>query len=71
VFGGEDGLESLRTVMQESLPRLAPGGWLIMEFGYGQDGDVSSLVTQVAGLTLVKIRNDIQDIPRTAVISRT
>jgi hypothetical protein len=53
------------------LPRLISGGWLIMEFGYGQDDYVRTLVPEYAGLTLEKIRHDLQDIPRTAVIRKS
>lgn len=71
LFGGEDGLENLRRVIEASLPRLLPGGWLIMEFGYGQDDQVAKLVPEYPGLTLTKIRHDLQDIPRTAVIRKS
>ncbi|MCM3879847.1 MAG: peptide chain release factor N(5)-glutamine methyltransferase [Vicinamibacterales bacterium] len=71
LFGGEDGLEGLRRVLEASAARLAPGGWLIMEFGCGQDDLVSALVPNYTGLTLSKIRHDLQDIPRTAVIRKS
>ena len=71
LFGGEDGLKNLRSVIEASLPRLLPGGWLIMEFGYGQDEQVATLVPEYPGLTLTKIRHDLQDIPRTAVIRKS
>lgn len=71
LFGGEDGLDGLRRVLGESAIRLVPGGWLIMEFGYGQDDHVSALVAEYPELQLVAIRHDLQDIPRTAVIRRT
>ena len=50
--------------------RLTPDGWLIMEFGCGQDTDVTSLVDGVTGIDVVKIRHDLQDIPRTMVCRR-
>lgn len=67
VFGGEDGLEGLRSVLEGAMSHLAPGGWLVMEFGCGQDDCVADLVSGVDGLDLVKIRHDLQDIPRTVV----
>ena len=33
--------EGLRRVFEDAVPRLAPNGWLIVEFGYGQDDAVS------------------------------
>jgi release factor glutamine methyltransferase len=71
LFGGEDGLESLQRLLEGSAPRLVPGGWLIMEFGYGQDEQVAMLVPRYAGLVLSKIRHDLQDIPRTAIIRKS
>ena len=67
VFGGDDGLEGLRRVLEDSASRLVPGGWLIVEFGYGQDDAVAELVKASPALSLVKIRGDLQDIPRTVV----
>jgi release factor glutamine methyltransferase len=60
-------MEGLRRVLEDSPPRLVPGGWLIVEFGYGQDDAVAALVNASAALSLVKIRGDLQDIPRTVV----
>ena len=71
LFGGEDGLAGLRSVLDASASKLAPGGWLVMEFGCGQDDCVTDLVRSASGLDLVKIRHDMQDIPRTVVCRRT
>ena len=70
VFGGEDGLEGLRRVFEDAIPRLTPGAWLIVEFGYGQEEAVRSLVEELPALSLVSIRGDLQDIPRTAVVQK-
>jgi release factor glutamine methyltransferase len=70
LFGGEDGLDGLRSVLEGAAAKLAPGGWLVMEFGCGQDDCVTNLVAGVTGLHLVKIRHDLQDIPRTLVCQR-
>ena len=67
LFGGEDGLDGLRSVLEGAAAKLSPGGWLVMEFGCGQDDCVTDLVTGVDGLDLVKIRHDLQDIPRTVI----
>jgi release factor glutamine methyltransferase len=67
VFAGEDGLDGLRAVLNAASDRLAPDGWLVMEFGCGQDAGVTSLVSGVSGIDVVKIRHDLQDIPRTLV----
>lgn len=70
IFGGHDGLEGLRRVLEDSVARLKPEGWLIVEFGCGQDDAVTSLVQALPALSLVKIRGDLQQIPRTAVMRK-
>ena len=70
VFGGEDGLDGLRSVVEGAVQRLKTGGWLVMEFGCGQDDCVTELVKGVDGIDVVKIRHDLQDIPRTVVCRR-
>ena len=70
VFSGEDGLDGLRSVLEGAAATLAPGGWLVMEFGCGQDDCVTALVNAVNGLELVKVRHDLQDIPRTIICRR-
>ena len=71
LFGGEDGLDGLRKVLEGAAVKVSPGGWLVMEFGCGQDDCVADLVAGVDGLDLVTIRHDLQDIPRTVVCRRT
>jgi release factor glutamine methyltransferase len=71
LFGGADGLDGLRSVLEGAVAKLAPGGHLVMEFGCGQDDGVTDLVRGVDGLDVVKIRHDLQDIPRTVVCRRT
>ena len=70
VFSGEDGLDGVRSVLNGAASKLAPGGYLIMEFGCGQDDCVTSLVESTEGLRLVRVRNDLQDIPRTVICQR-
>jgi release factor glutamine methyltransferase len=67
LFAGVDGLDGVRSVLNAAVARLSPDGWLVMEFGLGQDDSVTALVNDVSGLDLVKIRHDLQDIPRTVV----
>lgn len=65
--GGDDGLDLVRALLQQAAERLRPGGWLLFEFGYGQE----PRVRQAAGdsrFTLVGIRADLQGIPRAALL---
>jgi release factor glutamine methyltransferase len=68
LFGGADGLTGLRSVLDGAGRRLVPGGWVIMEFGDGQDDDVRELVGRYPRYRLLDIKEDLQGIPRTAVV---
>jgi release factor glutamine methyltransferase len=68
LFGGADGLDAIRAVLAQAPARLAERGRLIFEFGYGQDERVADLARQ-AGFTLIRIREDIQGIPRVVVLA--
>jgi release factor glutamine methyltransferase len=71
LFGGIDGL-SLVTRLVTAVPsRLRPGGYLIFEFGLGQDVEVENLIEASPELTLVGLRRDLQGIARTAIARRT
>jgi release factor glutamine methyltransferase len=68
--GGADGLEAVRELMKGAAGVLAPGGWLIVEFGHGQEAGVRAAVAATS-LDLVAIRPDLQGIPRTVVARRS
>ena len=70
LFGGTNGLRNVEGVLDAAIAKLPRGGWLVMEFGYGQEGDVRRLLAARPPLRLERIRADLQDIPRTAVIER-
>jgi release factor glutamine methyltransferase len=70
LFGGASGLRDLEAVLGTAVAKLRRGGWLVMEFGYGQEDDVRRLVSAKSGLQLERVREDLQGIPRTAVIQR-
>jgi release factor glutamine methyltransferase len=70
LFGGSNGLDAIAATLAAGVETLAPGGWLVMEFGYGQDDEVAALVAARPGLRLDHVRHDLQGIPRTAVIQR-
>src|SRR6202043_2813951 len=44
--GGIDGLAAYRRIMAESKFLLAPGGWLLAEFGAGQTAEVIAIAKQ-------------------------
>ena len=68
IAGGPDGLDVIRRLLTQSARVLAGGGWLVFEFGAGQEGTVRAAIAQQPSLALVRIRADLQGIPRTAVV---
>ncbi|OFW02423.1 MAG: protein-(glutamine-N5) methyltransferase, release factor-specific [Acidobacteria bacterium RIFCSPLOWO2_02_FULL_68_18] len=70
LFGGAEGFRDIAGVLDASLGVLAEGGWLVMEFGYGQQEHLEALVAARPGLAMVRVREDLQGIPRTAIIRR-
>lgn len=68
LFGGRDGLDALRELIASAPLCLRPGGWLVFEFGLGQDDAVRALASAERRLRLERIRADLQGIPRTAVV---
>jgi release factor glutamine methyltransferase len=68
LFGhGADGLDEVRAILTQAATRLTPGGWLLMEFGYGQGPAVSEATAAVRGLTVDTILKDLQGHERTLV----
>jgi release factor glutamine methyltransferase len=70
LFSGEDGLATIRALVKQAAARVRPEGWLIFEFGWGQADEVKDLVDRVGAWRLIRLRHDLQDIPRTAVLQR-
>jgi release factor glutamine methyltransferase len=69
LFGGPDGIEVIRALLQVVPRRLRPGGALVMEIGADQAEEVSIIVAG-AGMELDTIRPDLQGIPRVVVAHR-
>ncbi len=67
---GEDGLRDIRQIVDMSAVRLKPGGTLFMEVGHAQAEALANLIEAFPSLTLARISNDLQRIPRVAVIER-
>ena len=69
LFGGQDGLDIPRRLLAEAAERLVPGGWIAMEFGYGQQDEIEAAARE-AGLLIDRVLEDIQGIARTLVAKR-
>ena len=63
LVAGADGLDAIREIARQAGSHLAPGGWLLVEHGIGQDAAVSSLF-QAGGLEEVRTWPDLAGIPR-------
>jgi release factor glutamine methyltransferase len=70
LFGGANGMRDIEGVLEASVARLRLGGWLIMEFGFGQEDEVRARVAQHDDLRMDRVVADLQGLPRTAVINR-
>lgn len=70
LFGGDAGFRDIGGVLDAAATVLAPGGHLVMEFGYGQEDGMAALVHACPALQLERVRQDLQGIPRTAIIRR-
>lgn len=69
LVAGAAGLDVIREVVQRAAPVLAAVGLLLIEIGYDQADAVTGMVADTAGLRLLRIREDLQGIPRVAVIA--
>lgn len=61
--GGSDGLDAYRAIADAACRLLAPGGWLIVELGAGQEAAVAKLFAKT-GLSVCPARHDLAGIPR-------
>ncbi|HXP08358.1 MAG TPA: peptide chain release factor N(5)-glutamine methyltransferase [Acidobacteriaceae bacterium] len=61
LYAGPTGLEVYERLIPQAARVLKPGGWLMLEIGYGQSSALKNLMHGWAGVTLV---NDLQGIPR-------
>lgn len=64
--GGEDGLAEIRRIVAAAPAHLNEGGWLALEHGQGQDGEVRNLLA-AARLESVASRTDLAGIARISV----
>jgi release factor glutamine methyltransferase len=69
LFGGADGLAPIRAILATAEHAVAPDGRLIVEFGFGQEPEVTELA-EACGWRVLRLRDDLQGIPRTIVLGR-
>jgi release factor glutamine methyltransferase len=62
-FAGDDGLDIYRRLIPAAHAALIPGGFLVLEIGFGQQGAVTALL-DTAGFQSIETLPDLQGIPR-------
>ena len=70
LFGGANGLQIIERVVRDAPKLLRPGGYLMSEFGFGQEVEVEDLVKRSGELTLIDLKRDLQGIARTIIARR-
>jgi len=63
--GSDDGLDSIRAIVEGAAAHLNPGGWLLLEHGYDQ-ADAVRAVFGRSGLAGLESHPDLAGIPRVA-----
>ena len=69
LFAGPEGLAIYRRLIPAAFAALVPGGWLLLEIGYGQAESVPALCA-AAGLHRITTTPDLQGIPRVVAAAR-
>jgi release factor glutamine methyltransferase len=70
LFGGSTGLDHVEAVLSAAVRMLRPAGWLVMEFGFGQEDDVRERAGRHEELRIDHTRADLQGLARTVIIQR-
>jgi release factor glutamine methyltransferase len=65
LFANGDGLAVYRRLIPEAVVALHPGGWIVLEIGYGQQDAVRALLGE-SGFDEIDFTADLQGIPRVA-----
>lgn len=64
--GGPDGLVLIRTLVEQAMSVLVPGGWFVMEMGYDQGPAMKELL-ESRGYEEVQIKKDLAGLDRMAL----
>lgn len=62
LYGGDDGLEIYRRLIEDARRVLIPGGWIVMEVAYNSDKAVREMLA--SGFTDIEVRTDLAGLPR-------
>ena len=70
LFGGQDGLDVIKTILTNVAGSLDRGGRLIMEIGYDLLEPLCSFLAERQGLVLESVRHDLAGRPRAIVVRK-
>lgn len=70
LFGGEDGLDFYRSIIQKFTPSLKPGGYLCFEFGMGM-GDAVCALLEDNDYVIIERKRDYNDRERAVLAQRS
>jgi len=70
LFGGKDGLDIVKEIIDTVPGHLSPGGMCIMEVGEGQKKAVEDMVSRQKSIRLRHWVDDLAGVPRTVIIER-
>ncbi len=68
--GGPDGLDIVRSLVDQAAAKLKSGGKLLIEIGFDQGESVRSMYLEDSNWKSVELRKDLGGIPRVIVMSR-
>ncbi len=68
--GGPYGVSIHQRVAREALPLLKPGGWLVFEFGLGQERQLELVLGRTRGYDAVEVIRDATGAPRVIACRR-
>lgn len=66
--GGADGLDAYRAIAGDARRLIAPGGFLILEAGFGQAEDITALLASAGMAARRPARADLAGIPRAIIV---
>jgi release factor glutamine methyltransferase len=67
LYAGPTGIEVYERLIPQAHAALKPGGWLMLEIGYGQEPSLENLLREWQGVSFLP---DLQEIPRVALARR-
>jgi HemK-like putative methylase len=69
--GGPYGITIHQRVARDALPLLKPGGWLVMEFGLGQERQLEHVIARSRGYEAPELFHDNAGMPRVIAARRS